>query len=77
VVSPLGSPTAIGVIPKVRRFVVTGILRTGMNEIDSTLVLLSLSDAQKFFEMDNAVSNIEDPDSRRRSIASGGGTHPA
>src|SRR5678809_1497113 len=59
VVSPLGSPTAIGVIPKVRRFVVTGILRTGMNEIDSTLVLLSLSDAQKFFEMDNAVSNIE------------------
>ena len=59
VVSPLGSPTAIGVIPKVRRFVVTGILQTGMSEIDSTLVLLSLSDAQKFFEMDNAVSNIE------------------
>src|SRR6476661_2058213 len=59
VVSPLGSPTAIGVIPKVRRFVVTGILRTGMSEIDSTLVLLSLSDAQKFFEMENAVSNIE------------------
>ena len=59
VVSPLGSPTAIGVIPKVRRFVVTGILRTGMSEIDSTLVLLSLSDAQKFFELDHSVSNIE------------------
>ena len=27
VVSPLGSPTAIGVIPKVRRFVVTGLFR--------------------------------------------------
>src|SRR5919106_6906157 len=34
VVSPLGSPTAIGVIPKVRRFVVSGILNTGMSEID-------------------------------------------
>ena len=36
VVSPLGSPTAIGVIPKVRRFVVIGILSTGMSEIDSS-----------------------------------------
>jgi lipoprotein-releasing system permease protein len=59
VVSPLGSPTAIGVIPKVRRFVVTGILRSGMSEIDSTLVLMSLADAQKFFELGNAVTNIE------------------
>ncbi len=38
VISPLGSPTAIGVIPKVRRFVAVGILKTGMSEIDSTLV---------------------------------------
>lgn len=59
VVSPLGSPTAIGVIPKVRRFVVTGMLRSGMSEIDSTLVLMSLADAQKFFEIGNAVTNIE------------------
>jgi len=59
VVSPLGSPTAIGVIPKVRRFVVTGILKTGMSEIDSTLVIMSLADAQKFFELGNAVTNIE------------------
>lgn len=59
VVSPLGSPTAIGVIPKVRRFVVTGLLKTGMSEIDSTLVFMGLADAQKFFDMGNAVSNIE------------------
>ena len=59
VVSPLGSPTAIGVIPKVRRFVVTGLLNTGMSEIDSTLVFMGLADAQKFFELGNAVSNIE------------------
>ena len=59
VVSPLGSPTAIGVIPKVRRFVVAGVLRTGMSEIDSTLVFMGLSDAQKFFELGDAVTNIE------------------
>lgn len=59
VVSPLGSPTAIGVIPKVRRFVVAGVLRTGMSEIDSTLVFMGLSEAQKFFELSGAVTNIE------------------
>ncbi len=59
VVSPLGSPTAIGVIPKVRRFIVAGILKTGMSEIDSTLVLMGLADAQKFFDLGDAVTNIE------------------
>ncbi len=59
VVSPLGSPTAIGVIPKVRRFVVIGVLRTGMSEIDSTLVFMGLAEAQKFFELGDAVTNIE------------------
>ena len=58
-VSPLGSPTAIGVIPKVRRFVVVGILKTGMSEIDSTLVFMGLADAQRFFEMGDGVTNIE------------------
>ena len=59
VVSPLGSPTAIGMIPKVRRFMVAGILRTGMSEIDQTLVFMGLSEAQKFFELPNAITNIE------------------
>ncbi len=59
VVSPLGSPTAIGVIPKVRRFAVAGVLKTGMSEIDSTLVFMGLSEAQKFFDLGAAVTNIE------------------
>jgi lipoprotein-releasing system permease protein len=59
VVSPLGSPTAIGVIPKVRRFVVVGIFDSGMSEIDSTLIYMNLADAQKFFELGEAVTNIE------------------
>jgi lipoprotein-releasing system permease protein len=72
VVSPLGSPTAIGVIPKVRRFVVVGILRSGMSEIDSTLVFMGLNEAQKFFELPEAVTNIElrvDDVNRSRQIA--------
>lgn len=59
VISPLGSPTAIGVIPRVRRFVVVGIFDSGMSEIDSTLVYMNLHDAQKFFELGDAVTNIE------------------
>ena len=51
VVSPLGSPTAIGVIPKVRRFAVAGILSSGMSEVDSTLVFMGLAEAQKFFDL--------------------------
>lgn len=59
VVSPLGTPTAIGVIPKVRRFVVVGLFDSGMNEYDSTLVYMNLSDAQQFFELGEAVTSIE------------------
>jgi lipoprotein-releasing system permease protein len=59
VVSPLGSATAIGVIPKVRRFVVIGIMKTGMSEIDSAVVFMGFSDAQKFFDLEGAATNVE------------------
>lgn len=59
VVSPLGKPTAIGVIPKIRRFVVAGIFESGMHEYDSSLVYINLSDAQQFFELGDAVTSIE------------------
>jgi lipoprotein-releasing system permease protein len=59
VVSPLGSATAIGVIPKVRRFVVIGIMKTGMSEIDSAVVFMGFADAQKFFDLEGAATNVE------------------
>ena len=65
VVSPLGSPTAIGVIPKVRRFLVVGLLKTGMSEIDSTLVAMSLPDAQKFFELGRSEEHTSELQSQR------------
>ena len=69
VVSPLGSPTAIGVIPKVRRFVVSGILKSGMSEIDSTLVFMGLTDAQKFFELGDARDQHRDAGQGRQPLA--------
>lgn len=59
VVSPLGKPTAIGVVPTVRRFFVAGIFDSGMQEYDATLVYMNLPDAQSFFGLDDTVSSIE------------------
>jgi lipoprotein-releasing system permease protein len=59
VVSPFGRPTAVGVIPRVRRFVVVGLFDSGMHEYDSSLIFMNLADAQQFFDLGNAVTNIE------------------
>ncbi len=59
VVSPLGTPSPVGVIPKVKRFVVVGIFDSGMHEYDSTLVYMNLADAQQFFQLGDGVSAIE------------------
>jgi lipoprotein-releasing system permease protein len=59
VISPLGAPTALGILPKIRRFAVVGLFSTGMHEYDNTLVYMNLADAQKFFELGDAVTSIE------------------
>ena len=58
ILSPLGNPTPLGVIPKVRRFVVAGLFDSGWSEYDSSLAYMHLSDAQKFFELGDVVTNI-------------------
>lgn len=59
VISPFGTPTAMGVIPRVRRFFVAGLFESGMHEYDSTLVYMNLPDAQQFFELGDAVTSID------------------
>ena len=59
VISPMGKATVMGMIPKVRRFIVVGLFKSGMHEYDATLAYTNLSDAQDFFELGDAVSNIE------------------
>jgi lipoprotein-releasing system permease protein len=59
VVSPLGTPSALGAVPRVKRFAVGGIFDSGMPEYDSTFVFLALPDAQRFLEMGTRVTGIE------------------
>jgi lipoprotein-releasing system permease protein len=59
VVSPLGTPSVMGMIPKIRRFVVVAIFKSGMQEYDATLMYMNLADAQRFFELGDAVTSID------------------
>jgi lipoprotein-releasing system permease protein len=59
VISPLGTMTPMGMMPKMRRFRVVGIFQSGMYEYDNTLVYTSIASAQKFFNMEGRVTGIE------------------
>jgi lipoprotein-releasing system permease protein len=74
VVSPMGTPTAAGVLPRVKRFAVVGIFDSGMSEYDASLVYVSMADAQRFFAMPNAITGIE---VRTRDLYSAGGVAQA
>jgi len=58
-VSPVGRMTPLGLIPRMKIFVVAGIFDSGMYEYDSNLAFISLAAAQKFFAMKNQASGIE------------------
>jgi len=59
IISPMGVSTPMGLIPRLKRFLVVGIFDSGFYEYDSTLVFLSLPDAQAFLNMDDLVTGIE------------------
>ena len=59
VVSPLGTMTPMGMMPKMKRFRVMGIFYSGMYEFDNTFAYISIESAQKFFDMDSRVTGIE------------------
>ena len=60
VVSPVGeSGSALGAIPKIRKFRVAGIFDSGMLEYDTALVYISIEAAQDFFNMPDVVSGIQ------------------
>ncbi len=59
VVSPTGTISAMGMVPKIRTFAVAGIFQSGMYEYDSSLAYIDLAEAQKFFGMGNSVTGIE------------------
>ncbi|MBI4609454.1 MAG: ABC transporter permease [Candidatus Rokubacteria bacterium] len=59
VISPRAAMTAVGMVPKMRRFVVTGIFEAGMYEYDASLAYASLPMAQEFAGLEDRVTGIE------------------
>jgi len=59
VISPLGTMTPMGMMPKMKRFRTVGIFYSGMYEYDNTMAYVSLKSAQKFFGMGTRVTGIE------------------
>lgn len=54
---PVLSPT--GVIPRYRKFKISGIFRSGLYEVDNGTVITTLAAAQKLFKLENKISYIQ------------------
>ncbi len=77
VISPKGAITAVGMVPKMRRYTVAGTVELGMYEYDSSIAYMSLGQAQDFAGLGTGVTGIEvklhDPfDARRVGTAIAG-----
>jgi len=57
--SPMGVPTPLGMVPRIKKVLVVGVFDSGFYEYDSTLACLSLKDCQEFLNMDDTVTGIE------------------
>ncbi len=58
-VSPFGRLTPMGIIPKMKKFKVTGIFQSGMYDYDSSMCFISIKEAQNFFNMGDKVTGLE------------------
>ncbi|GBQ24473.1 lipoprotein releasing system transmembrane protein LolC/E [Acetobacter estunensis NRIC 0472] len=58
-VSPNGAATAFGTMPRVRAYHVVAIFDAGVNDYNAGYVFLPLKAAQVYFQMPNAVSQIQ------------------
>ena len=59
VISPQGAITAVGMVPKMRRYTVAGTVEVGMFEYDSSLAYLALPLAQEFAGLGQGVTGVE------------------
>ncbi|MGH8713625.1 MAG: lipoprotein-releasing ABC transporter permease subunit [Casimicrobiaceae bacterium] len=58
VITPQGTVTPAGTLPRVKTFRVVGVFEIGMYEFDNGLALIDLADAQKLYRLDQAVSGV-------------------
>jgi lipoprotein-releasing system permease protein len=59
IVSPTGIATPMGMVPRMKPFVVVGIFESGFYEYDSTLAYISLKTCQEFLNMGERVTGLE------------------
>jgi lipoprotein-releasing system permease protein len=68
-ISPQGTTTAFGTVPRIKSYRIAGTFELGMSEYDSSFVFMALPAAQLFFNVPNAVTSLEiftdDPDNIR------------
>ena len=58
-ISPKGNTTAFGTVPRMEAYTVAATFQIGMYEYDSSFVFMPLKNAQVYFKMPGAVSNLE------------------
>jgi len=60
IISPTGGiATPMGMVPRMKKFIVVGIFESGFYEYDSTLAFLSLKNCQEFLDMGDTVSGMD------------------
>ena len=59
ILSPQGIATPMGMMPRLKKFLVVGIFDSGFYEYDSTMAFLSLNDAQEFLNLGPLVTGLE------------------
>ena len=55
----LAGQSGLGTIPRMTKFTVEGVFRSGMYEFDSSLGFIALESAQRFFRLGDSVTGIE------------------
>lgn len=58
-ISPQGRSTPFGTAPRLQRFKVVALFEVGVSTYDDVLAIMPLSTAQTYFQLDDAVSNLE------------------
>ncbi len=58
VITPQASITAVGVMPRLRRFRVTGVFEVGMHQFDASMAYMHIDDAAKLFSYKDKVNGL-------------------
>ncbi|MFA7429498.1 MAG: lipoprotein-releasing ABC transporter permease subunit [Rhodospirillaceae bacterium] len=58
-ISPRGTVTAFGTVPRMRAYRVAALFNVGMYEYDSSFIYMPLADAQTYFLLEDGVTHLE------------------